>query len=470
MTTTPTHEMALADVLAKFASEFDLDRTAAGDDLLEKAKLHLLDGIGIAFASTQAEDGYAQALMRMVRSYGSSEQATVIGFGDRVATPLAALANGALIHGCEFDDTYYERTVHTEAFAVPATLALAERGGRTGAELAEAWIVATEVGLRLACGCNREENLYDTGFHTSAIFGTFGAAAGAARLLGLEADDFAGALALCVSFASGTAAGWDYASGRNKSIQPGWASMSGTMAALAAAEGYTCAHDTLEADNGLYASHAWRSGWSPEGIVGGLGESWKLLDLAFKVYPAGAMVQAAIDCVRELVYEHDILPDEVQSVEVVVPSQFAGVLEGLIDGSYRPASGYTQFSSWPCNVARMILSRRVGLQHLTDAAVSEPALLSLADRVICTASRDTGGLAADRPTSVAIVTARGRFERSRGKHSGHPEHTSRNTIVAKFHGNAELVVPHERAEQIVAMVLDLEALGDVRELTKLLGP
>lgn len=467
---TITDESALADVLAGFAVEFDLGRSAARAELLEKAKLHILDGIGIACAATRAEDGYAEALMRMVRGYGSGAQATVIGFGDRVAAPLAALANGALIHGCEFDDTYYERTVHTEAFAVPATLAVGERRASTGTELIEAWILATELALRLACGCNREENLYDTGFHTSAIFGTFGAAAGAARLLGLGANEFASALALCVSFASGTAAGWDYASGRNKSIQPGWASMSGTMAALAAAEGYTCAHDTLEAENGLYASHAWRNGWSAEGVLGGLGESWKLLDLAFKVYPAGAMIQAAVDCTRELVHEYDIRPDEVQSVEVTVPSQFADVLDGLIDGSYRPASGYTQFSSWPCNVARMILSRRIGLEHLTDAAVREPALLGLADRVICTASDDTRGLAADRPTTVAIVTGRDRFERSRGKHTGHPEHTSREAIVDKFYGNAERALPRERAERIVAIVLELETLADVRELTTLLAP
>jgi 2-methylcitrate dehydratase PrpD len=463
-------ETALAEVLAGFAVEFDLGRMPARDELLEKAKLHILDGIGIALAATRAEDRYADALMRMVRSYGSGEQATVIGFGDRVAAPLAALANGALIHGCEFDDTYYERTVHTEAFAVPATLAVGERGGCSGLELAEAWVLATELALRLACGCNREENLYNTGFHTSSIFGTFGAAAGTARLLGLNTDEVASALALCVSFASGTAAGWDYASGRNKSIQPGWASMSGTMAALAAAEGYTCAHDTLEAENGLYASHAWRDGWSVDGVLGGLGESWKLLDLAFKIYPAGAMIQAAIDCTRELVHEHDIRPDEVQSIEVVVPSQFAGVLEGLIDGSYRPASGYTQFSSWPCNVARMILSRRVGLEHLTDEAVSEPALLELADHVVCTSSDDTGGLAADRPTRVAIVTGRGRFERSRGKHTGHPEHTSREAIVDKFHGNAGLVLPREQAERVAEIVLELETLADVRELTPLLAP
>jgi 2-methylcitrate dehydratase PrpD len=408
--------------------------------------------------------------MRVVRSYGSAPEATVIGYGDRVAAPLSALANGALVHGVEFDDTYYERTVHTEAFAVSATMALAEREARSGLELAEAWVVATEVALRLACGPVRVENLYDTGFHTSSIFGTFGAAAGVANLLRLDADATANALALCTSFASGTAAGWDTASGRNKSVQPGWAAMSGTTAALMAAEGYACAHDTLEAPNGLYFSHAWRDGWSREGIVEQLGSSWKLLDLAFKVYPAGGMIQAANDCTRALVLEHDIRPDEVQRVEVAVPVQFRDVLAGLLPSSYRPMSGYTQFSSWPCNVARMILSRRVGLEHLTDDAVSDPSLLDLADRVFCTASDEECDDPADNPTTVAIETPRGRFETKRGKHSGHPGEATRDVIVEKFRSNAGLVLAPARTDAVVDAVLTLEDLDDVGRLTALLRP
>ena len=467
---TTTTQPALADTLADFSTGFKLDSTTARQALLEKAKLHLLDGIGIALAATTAEDGYSQALMRMVRGYGSTPQATVIGFGERVAAPLAALANGALIHGVEFDDVYYERTMHTEAFAVPATLAIAERERRPGLDLVEAWILATEVALRLSCGCAREENLYDTGFHTSAIFGTFGAAAGAARLLSLDAEQTANALALCTSFASGTAAGWDYGTGRNKSIQPGWAAMSGTNAALLAAEGYACAHDTLEARNGLYFAHAWRDGWTREGVLDGLGTTWKLLDLAFKVYPAGGMIQSANDCTRELVLEHDIRPEEVERVEVVVPSQFRDVLAGLIAGSYRPSSGYTQFSSWPCNVARMILSRRVGLDHLTDEAVSDPALLDLAAKVTCTASDDGSGASADRLTAVAIVTPRGRFETRRGKHSGHPGEATRDAVVEKFLGNADLILPREQGETIVDLVMRIEELDDTRELASRLAP
>lgn len=460
----------LAEILAAFSADFELEESPARDELLEKAKLHILDAIGIAFAATRAEDGYSEALMRTVRSYGSAPDATVIGYGDKVAAPLSALVNGALIHGVEFDDTYYERTVHTEAFAVSATMGLAEREARSGLDLVEAWVVATEVALRLSCGPVRVENLYDTGFHTSSIFGTFGAAAGAATLLRLDAEKTANALALCTSFASGTAAGWNSGSGRNKSVQPGWAAMSGTTAALMAAEGYACAHDTLEAPNGLYFSHAWRDGWSREAILEELGSSWKLLDLAFKVYPAGGMIQAANDCTRTLVLEHDIRPDEVQRIEVAVPSQFRDVLAGLLESSYRPVSGYTQFGSWPCNVARMILSRRVGLEHLTKDAVSDPALLDLADRVVCTASDEECDDPADNSTTVAIETSRGRFETRRGKHSGHPGEATRDTIVEKFSANAGLAISPGQSNAIADVVLRLEELEDVGQLTALLHP
>ena len=70
---------------------------------------------------------------------------------------------------------------------------------------------------------------------------------------------------------------------------------------------------------GFYAAHAWRQGWSRERVTEGLGVEWKCPATSFKVYPAGGMIQAANDCTLELVTEHDIRPEEVEAVEVVVP-------------------------------------------------------------------------------------------------------------------------------------------------------
>jgi 2-methylcitrate dehydratase PrpD len=201
------------------------------------------------------EDQDAAKLLEVVRGIGGAPQSTIIGFGDRTAPVWAGFVNGSLIHGCEFDDVYTERILHTEGFAVPVALALAEQRGHSGWAMIEGWLVTAELALRAAWGC-AEDSLNHTGFHNTAIFGTIGSAAGAGRMLGLDADQIASAIALSVSFAAGTNQGANEATGRNKSIQPGWAAHGGLMAAQLAGAGYACAHSTLDGPRGLYASHA----------------------------------------------------------------------------------------------------------------------------------------------------------------------------------------------------------------------
>lgn len=459
----------LAESLADFAVSFDLRTSTARDALLEKAKLHILDGIGVAYASTTAEDGYAQKLLQVVRAFESTPTCTIIGFPDRAAPPLAAFLNGCLIHGCEYDDRYLDRVVHTESFGVPTAMGIAEQQALDGWALAEGWIVAAEVAIRLARGCNKDA-LNSAGFHTTSIFGTIGASAAAGRLLGLDADRVADAMSLAVSFASGTCQGWGEGSGRNKPIQPGWAAMSGLTAAQMAEAGYECSHSTLDGPAGLFASHAWKHGWSADEVLADLGSSWKCLDIAFKIYTAAGMVHNAIECTRDLVLEHDIRPQEVESVDVTVPAQYANQFAyGRYEASFRPTSGYAMHGSWPCNVARMIVSRAVGPEHLTIDMLGDPAFQALTDKITCELGTETDYPPEERPTTVLIRTRRGTFELTRRKSAGNPEEVDRARIVDKFLRNARLVLPANKADAIARAVLDLEHFGDAREVTRLLG-
>jgi 2-methylcitrate dehydratase PrpD len=453
--------LALAEELGGFVSEFKLSEARDRDELLESARLHVLDSVGVALAATTLENGIAPTVRAAAQAYGESNESTLIGLSARASAPVAAFVNGSLIHGCEFDAINGERIIHPNAGAVGANLAVAEPEHGSGLALAEAWVVSAETTLRLAAGLEDEESLFSDGFHTTAIFGAFGAAAGACKLLGLDDERTAAALALCVSFAAGTSAGWDAGAGANKPLQPGWGAHAGVHAALMAAAGQRCAVDTIDGPRGLYAAHAWRRGWSRERVLDGLGTEWKAPRTSFKVYPAGGMIQAADDCTLELVLEHDIQPDEVQGIEVTVPAQFGRVLEQVLPDSYRPQSGYATFVSWPCNVARAVLSRSVELSHLTRAAVTAPDLVALAERVSCKAG-------SDQTTTVTIRTDRGAYERSREAHSGHPPEMTRERVRQKFVRNARLVLDEDRVTTLAERILALEQLDQVRRITKLL--
>ena len=480
---TASKGMPLAETLADFVSGFDLRSAASQDALTLKAKQHILDAFGVALAATTMEDGYSNKLLGMVDALGSSPECTIIGSSHRAAPPLAALMNGSLIHGCEFDDRYLQRVVHTESFGVATALAGAEHRKLDGWALMEGWILAAEVAIRLALGCNPSKladesgSINSGGFHTTSVFGTIGSAAAASRLLGLTADQTADAISLAASFCSGTTQGWGERSGRNKSIQPGWAAMSGVMAALTAQRGYECSHTTLDGPKGLFAAHAWRNGWSIGPVLDGLGDAWRCLDIAFKLYPAGGLAHNVIGCTKDLVLENDIQPDEVEGVEVTVAAEYGNRFRDDTQeekSRRQPGAEDVPHGSWSWNVARMILSREIGLHNVvmyTTVARSPDfdELKALAQKVTVKPGTEVGYSGDERPTTVVIKTQRGTFERSMRKSVGHPDDVRTEDIVGKFRLNAGLVTPKERAEQIVAKVLDLERLERIEELAKLLG-
>jgi len=449
-------------------ASFSLADEPRRDELLERASLHVLDAVGVALAASAMEDGIAEPLRRYVGGYGSRGCSQLIGVRDRAAAPLAAFFNGSLVHACEFDDTGYERVVHTEAFAVPAVLAIGEERGSSGLELAEAWCVATEVALRLARACDDRHGLWRSGFHNTAVFGCFGAAAGAAKLLGLEAEQTANALALATSYASGTNAGWGEASGRNKSVQPGWAALAGLHAALLAAEGYDCAHDTLDGPMGLFASHAWRGEWTLSRVTDRLGEDWALLQLTFKLHAAGAMIQSTLDALRRILVDHAVAPEEVERIRVVVPAQYQPMVERWHDASYRPDSPYGIGFSWPCSSACMLLYGRVGPEHQRWDVLRDPRFLALVDRVDFAADADASLPEEEQVAFVSVETPRGTFEAQQARHLGYFGPGTSERVKDKFRVNARLVLDAERVAELEAAILGLEA-ATAGALARLLG-
>jgi len=461
----------IAEVLGDFVTGFHLESSPACDALLERVRWHVLDAIGLAYSSWTADDGFADKLLRGVGPDLGRGSSLVIGTRERFTAAGAAFVNGSLAHGSDFDDIDLLTVMHCEAFATAATLAIAERERASGLALAEAWVVATEVALRMAAGANGEGGLFSAGFHNTSVFGTFGAAAGVSKLLGLNAEQTAAALALAVSFTSGTSVGWLSASGRNKPPQAGWAAHSGIIAAGLASAGYTCSLNTIDAPRGFFDAHAWHDGWSREAVLDGLGEDWRMSRLAIKLYPCGAMIQTTAECVHDLVNEHGIEPDEVERGELKVPAQFKPVIDDMGASLYRPTSGFASIGSFPCVAARIILDGHYGLEHLSDEAVGDPALLAMADRLTMAVDTDNLSLALDeRPATVTLETTRGTFTRSVGVPAGHFSRLTQEQVVEKFRANAGLVLSRGETGAIEEAVLGLDDSDDIGELAAVLGP
>ena len=134
--------MALARELARFAADLAFERIPP--EVVASVRLRALDILGIALAASTGET--APALRGALEGWtaGQGGPCTVVGTKLGAPAPLAALANGALAHGLDFDDTHAASITHASAVVLPTVLALGEASGVDGRRVVTAAVAGLE--------------------------------------------------------------------------------------------------------------------------------------------------------------------------------------------------------------------------------------------------------------------------------------------------------------------------------------
>jgi 2-methylcitrate dehydratase PrpD len=162
---------------------------------------------------------------------------------------------------------------------VPATIATAEEGDCNGKEA----IVAIVAGYDIMARTYSAAPGIAPRFRPTPVFGPFGAAAAAGKLLKLDGYQLTSALGFAANFSSGFTEGWTSGTSEIR-LQPGVASRNGIMAALLAGAGGTAAETTLEGDYGFYRAFV-GSDYDLEPLTAGLGETYLIKNTKSKQYP-----------------------------------------------------------------------------------------------------------------------------------------------------------------------------------------
>jgi 2-methylcitrate dehydratase PrpD len=212
---------------------------------VDVAKTAMLDTIGVALAGSREDAGLIAA--RLVREEGSRPETTVYGQGFKAAAQAAAFANGIAAHAADYDHSF---VIGGQPMApvAPAVLALGEAIAAHGARVLEAYMTGFEVTAALAFAARGAGG---GGWHANSVQGVFGATAGCAKLLSLDQERTATALAIAASMASGLTANFGT---MTKPLHVGNAARTGVLAAKLAKEGFTANLHTLEARNGFFDS------------------------------------------------------------------------------------------------------------------------------------------------------------------------------------------------------------------------
>jgi 2-methylcitrate dehydratase PrpD len=423
------------------------------EQVREDALLHVLDALGAGLAALAL--GEVPAARAVAAELGGPPEAVVIGLDQRVGAPSAALANGALMHAIDFDDTHEVALVHSSAVVAPALFAAAEATGASGAEAVVAAVGAFEISSRV--GLSMAGHLHVRGFHPTSVCGVFAAAAIGARLRGLDARGTRHALGIAGSQASGL---MEYLSdgSQTKPYHAGWAAHAGLIAAALAAHGAEGPASVLEGRFGILATHVGES--DPAQLVAGLGERWETSAIAYKPYPACHCTHTVLDAVAAVQRESGIGADDVEEVLCRVPSQVAvGLVLEPADRKAEPRSPYEAKFSLPYCVATQLVTDTVGVASFSADALADERVAALVPRVRYVVEPYPGGN--DLSGGVTIKTRDGRslehhVLRARGG-AGAP--MTADEIRAKFRDNAALLLGERDVEALESAVLDLERGG-----------
>ncbi len=454
--------MTPAEVLAEFAHSLSVSRLPT--EVLTTAKLRVLDTVGIALAATRQD--FAPSLLRAIGDLGEAPKtATVIGTGRRLPAASAALANGALAHGLDFDDTHTASITHASACVVPPALALGEARHLHGREVVAAAVAGWESITRL--GAAAPNAFHARGFHATGVCGAFAATLVAGRSLRLPSRKIVHALGIVGSMAAGV---FEYLEDGSwvKRLHPGWAAHAGVVAATLGAHGFTGPSTIFEGRFGLFRTHLGDGEYDLSRVTKGLGEEWETLAISFKPYPCCHYNHAFIDAVLSLVRAQAIRPEDVEQIECRIARGQIPIVCEPVAAKRRPRTPYDAQFSLPYAVAVAVVDGKVTLESFSPKRVGDPRVLALAERIVHVVDAESDfprvfpGWVVIRLRDGRVLEARERVNR------GSPDHPlSSDEIRAKFRDNAGRSLSRKTVAELEAMIGSLETLPDVGRVMKL---
>ena len=435
---------------------------ALPDHVLARGRVHMLDGLGLALTGSRAP--VALKLRTYAGRVGGTATASVLGTSLRASPPLAALINGTAMHADNFDDTSPQPSpdrnggIHATAGVLPAILALAEEADLSGRQLTEAF----HIGVEVACKLNHaiDPRHYAEGFHTTGTLGIFGAAAAAAKILGLDEDGVAHALALATARAGGVRANFG---SMVEQTHAGIAAEGGVGAALLAEAGLTGGDDILGGRFGWLQAAG--GGVAPEVIGGRLGAPRAIVDPGtwIKPYPSGSLTHPAMTLLTTMMRDHGFDAGSVGNLTVTTNQR---LINTLIHNSPTD-SMQARFSMQFCLAVLLVLGH-AGIDAFTDEVVNRDDIRAMIRRIDYHPYDRVEPGYSNVTTFIDITLLDGAKHKGRADFPrGSPETPmSFDDVAEKFRGCAATAPwPTDKAARTIEMVAKLEELKSVRDLT-----
>ena len=435
---------------------------------IEAAKKEVLDQLGVALGGS-SRPGVAE-LLALNKDWGGKPESTVFCFGDRLPAPMAAQVNATMGHALDYDDTG-DGPTHPSVVIVPTAFAMAERRGTvSGQELLAAVATGADVMCRLGAAWRQGRKSPNpgghpgAGWHLTPLYGYFGAAAVAGRLLGLNETGMVNALGIAYHQASGN--GQCVVDGAlTKRMGPGFAARGGITAAMMAARGISGAQNCFEGELGLFPLYHGGE-YDRSALVKDLGREFRGVNVEMKPYPCCKGTHNFVAMTAELVAKHHIKAADVEEILIACPGQANLALP--LEVKAHPRNPVDSQFSIPWAVAVVVAHGKAGINDFNEQSIVSRDILGVCDKI----RLDMAGRPGRSAVQITMRDGRVFSETRAGFGPGAETALPFSVYEDKFRdcvSYAARPIAVANTSRVVDLVRDLEQVADVAEIIRLIS-
>jgi 2-methylcitrate dehydratase PrpD len=446
-----------SEKLASYCATLGFERIPS--DIIDAAKLHILDSLGCLLAGSRLEPG--RLAYDLAACTSADCTSTLLGTERRASYPDAVRAMSTAAHGGEMDDIYGGAGTCIGAMIVPALVATAEKYPAAGRRFLEAVIAGYETIARVGLAIDAPR-LFARGWWPSTICGAFGVTAACAKLLDWPPEKTANAMGIAALLSGGMITGGNEgATARHLAF--GHAAQNGVLALLAAEEGFTGPRRAFEDRRGFCLTLSDSPRWEYLQDA----DKFHLLDVAFKPYPCARQLHAGVEALLTLLRRHAISSESIEAIDLAVPTGNASMVNRpTITASHAATVGSGQYV-----MAVTALRGKIDLASFEDECLRSDRVRSLMQKITVTGAADL-----DRhfpkywPGRVTVKIAAGPSDTHeviipKGE-SGNP--MARDELEEKFLSLAAPVLGEEKARAVVSEVGSLDSRDSAGVLLEML--
>lgn len=450
---------SISRIIAEFAVGLTYEQLPA--EVVNEAKRYLYDSIGCAYGAHHTKD---VAIMRDIyREMGGREEATLIGFGDKMPAVNATLVNSLMVRALDFNDIYWKEDPSHPSDIIPAALAVGEMVNASMKDVIVAIVLAYEFEQRL---CEfAKPGVRERKWHHATLT-QFVSPIVAGKLLGLTVDQMVNAIGIngAHNHTIGCPTAGKLTMMKN-TVDP-MAVQTGVFAALMAQRGYTGTEAVFEGKEGFM--DVFGPDWDLDALVGHLGDRYKILECSMKAFPTEALTHTHITCAIKVVSEHDIHPDQIEQVTITTIARACDIL--FDPHKYRPESRETADHSLPYCIAAALVDRKITTNSFSDETMKDPRIWNVIDKIKGEASVEFEAMfPAKQPSKVVVRLTDGReFSEYLEYPKGDPrEPMTIEDLDNKFDALSSKLLTPERMTEVKDAVFQADAYS-ARDFMKLL--